>query len=80
MPLPDNFVAALYKDPGVSRYRGNPLIEALPPIMDLKALKSQLTGTVLFDPKDCFAEAHQRAHEIASLLDDFFQPLHAPAT
>ncbi|RAJ97083.1 AAA family ATPase [Aliidiomarina maris] len=75
MPLPDNFVAAVYKDPGVSRYRGNPLIEALPPIMDLKALKSQLTGTVTFDPKDCFTEPHQRAHEIASLLDDFFQPL-----
>lgn len=75
MPLPDNFVAAVYKDPGVSRYRGNPLIEALPPIMDLKALRSQLSGTVIFDPKDCFAAPHQRAHEIASLLDDFFQPL-----
>ena len=44
MPLPENFVDAVYIDPGLDRYRGNPLIEALPPIMDLQALKVKLTG------------------------------------
>ena len=30
MPLPENYVEAVYADPGLERYRGNPLIEALP--------------------------------------------------
>ena len=29
MTLPSNFVSAIYKDPGIERYRGNPFIEAL---------------------------------------------------
>ena len=75
MPLPDHYVEAVYKDPGLERYRGNPLIEALPPIMDLQALKTKLTGKVKFNPKDCFEKGHIRAHQICALLDDFFQPL-----
>ncbi|XLP07072.1 AAA family ATPase [Alteromonas marina] len=75
MPLPENYVEAVYADPGLERYRGNPLIEALPPIMDLQALKRKLTGKVEFNPKDCFGEGHLRAHQISALLDDFFQPL-----
>ncbi|MCA0952145.1 AAA family ATPase [Shewanella chilikensis] len=75
MPLPDNFVEAVYVDPGLERYRGNPLIEALPPIMDLQALKVKLTGKVEFNPKDCYVKGHIRAHQISALLDDFFQPL-----
>lgn len=75
MPLPENFVDAIYTDPGVARYRGNPLIEALPPIMDLQDLKVKLTGKVDFDPKDCFEKGHLRTHQISALLDDFFQPL-----
>ena len=75
MPLPDNFVDAIYIDPGLERYRGNPLIEALPPIMDLQALKVKLTGKVKFNPKDCYEKGHIRAHQISALLDDFFQPL-----
>ncbi len=75
MPLPENYVEAVYADPGLERYRGNPLIEALPPIMDLQALKVKLTGKVEFNPQDCFGEGHLRAHQISALLDDFFQPL-----
>jgi hypothetical protein len=75
MPLPENYVEAVYVDPGLERYRGNPLIEALPPIMDLQALKVKLSGKVEFNPQDCFAKGHLRAHQISALLDDFFQPL-----
>lgn len=75
MPLPENFIEAVYLDQGLERYRGNPLIEALPPIMDLQALKVNLVGTVNFNPKDCYAKGHIRGHQISSLLDDFFQPL-----
>lgn len=75
MPLPENFIDAIYRDPGLERYRGNPLIEALPPVMDLKAMKASLTGKVDFNPQDCFDKGHLRAHQISSLLDDFFQPL-----
>lgn len=75
MPLPDHYVVAVYTDPGLERYRGNPLIEALPPIMDLQALKAKLTGKVKFNPKDCYEKGHIRAHQICALLDDFFQPL-----
>ncbi|GAA4895874.1 AAA family ATPase [Ferrimonas pelagia] len=75
MPLPPNYVEAVYADPGTERYRGNPLIEALPPIMDLPALKKNLVGKVEYHPKDCFDPGHIRAHHISTLLDDFFQPL-----
>lgn len=75
MPLPENYVEAVYADPGLERYRGNPLIEALPPIMDLQALKVKLSGKVEFNHQDCFAQGHLRAHQISALLDDFFQPL-----
>ncbi|TKB47015.1 transcriptional antiterminator [Ferrimonas sediminicola] len=75
MPLPENFIDAIYRDPGLERYRGNPLIEALPPVMDLKAMKASLTGKVDFNHQDCFDKGHLRAHQISSLLDDFFQPL-----
>lgn len=75
MPLPDNYVSAIYKSSDFERYRGNPFIEALPPTMDLNTLRNNLTGKVYFKQEDRFAESHQRAHGIAALLDDFFQPL-----
>ena len=46
MALPEKYVEAMYIDPGVESYRGNPLIEALPPIMDLKTMKARLAGKV----------------------------------
>lgn len=75
MGLPNNMVKATYKDPGIKKYQGNPFIEALPPIMSVQQIKKGLMGEVEFDPKEIFVDGRKRAHIIASLLDDFFQPL-----
>ncbi|EPB6720907.1 AAA family ATPase [Vibrio fluvialis] len=75
MSLPENYVEAVYADPGLERYRGNPLIEALPPIMDLQQFKAKLAGKVAFNPGDCYEQGHIRAHQVSALLDEFFQPL-----
>jgi len=75
MMLPKHFVSAIYRDTGVRQYRGNPFIEALPSIMDVKQAASSLKGTVLFEDSDRIASRKTRMHMVASLLDDFFQPL-----
>jgi hypothetical protein len=75
MGLPSNMANAVYRDPGVEQYRGNPLIEALPPIMTTKQVKNGLRGSVKFDPRDIYAEGTPRIHIISQLLDDFFQPI-----
>lgn len=75
MSLPSNFVNAVYCDPGAERYKGNPLIEALPPIMSVQQIKKGLTGIVEFNPADVYADGRKRAHIISALLDDFFQPI-----
>jgi len=75
MTLPSNFVSAIYKDPGIERYRGNPFIEALTPIMSVQQIKKRLTGKIKYNPQDVFSNARERAHEVAALLDDFFQPI-----
>ncbi|MCG2731453.1 ATP-binding protein, partial [Pseudodesulfovibrio aespoeensis] len=77
MALPKNMVKAVYRPSSIPQYKGNPLIEALPPLMDTRQVRSGLTGNVQFDPKDIYAGARERAHIISSLLDDFFQPLSA---
>lgn len=75
MPLPKHFVPAIYKDPGVESYRGNPFIEALPKLYSVKDIRDVLKGNVVFNPSDIFSKDRERPHEIASLLDDFFQPI-----
>lgn len=75
MTLPSNFVSAIYKDPGIERYRANPFIEALTPIMSVQQIKKRLTGKVKYNPQDVFSNARERAHEVSALLDDFFQPI-----
>jgi len=70
-------VTAVYEPSSIPQYKDNPLIEALPPLMDNAKVISNLTGEVQFDPKAIFAEGRERAHVISSLLDDFFQPLTA---
>lgn len=75
MEMPKNMRKAIYLDPGVERYRGNPLIEALPPILSVSQIRDGLSGNIKFDPKDMFAEGSLRVHIIAQLLDDFFQPI-----
>lgn len=75
MNLPRNFRKAIYRDPGIPKYRGNPFIEALTPIMTTSQIRDGLTGKIDFDPKEAFWDANQRMHLISQLLDDFFQPL-----
>lgn len=75
MALPKNFVPAIYNDPGVESYKGNPFIEALPKIYSIKDIKGVLQGNVAFNSTDVFSKDRERPHEIASLLDDFFQPI-----
>jgi len=77
MPLPRNMVTAVYEPSCIPQYKGNPLIEALPPLMNNAKVIRNLTGKIQFDPKTIFAEGRERAHVISSLLDDFFQPLTA---
>jgi hypothetical protein len=75
MEMPKNMRKAIYLDPGIERYRGNPLIEALPPILSVSQIREGLSGNIKFDPKDIYAEGSRRVHIIAQLLDDFFQPI-----
>ncbi|MDP1664236.1 MAG: AAA family ATPase [Methylobacter sp.] len=75
MGLPTNMANAIYRDPGVEHYRGNPLIEALPPIMTTKQIKQALSGSIKFDLGDIYTDGTHRVHIISQLLDDFFQPL-----
>jgi hypothetical protein len=70
-------VTAVYEPSCIPQYKDNPLIEALPPLMNNAKVIRNLTGEVQFDPKAIFAEGRERAHIISSLLDDFFQPLTA---
>lgn len=75
MTLPRGMVQAKYNDSGINQYQGNPLIEALPPILDIPQLKSHFTGQIEFNPNDVNLEGQTRIHIIAQLLDRFFQPL-----
>ncbi len=75
MALPSNMINAIYRDPGAEQYQGNPLIEALPPIMTTKQVKQDLSGQVKLEPSDIYADGTRRVHIISQLLDNFFQPL-----
>jgi len=75
MGLPKGTITAVYRDSGVPNYQGNPLIEALPPIMSPKQIKHGLMGRIEFNSKDVFVDGSRRVHIIAQLFDDFFQPL-----
>lgn len=70
-------VTAVYEPSCIPQYKDNPLIEALPPLMNTEKVICNLLGEVQFDPKAVFAEGRERAHVISSLLDNFFQPLTA---
>ena len=75
MTLPENYVKAVYRDPGSRLYRGNPFIEALTPDMSVMQVKKGLRGKVNFKHQDIYEDGRSRAHYISALLDDFFQPL-----
>ena len=69
-------VQARYRNTGVTRFNGNPFIEALPPSLDAKkdigdSLRCHIEPTA----DEISASGSTRAYCIAGLLDDFFQPL-----
>lgn len=70
-----HFVTAVYRPTGVRQYDNNPFIEALPPILDVKQAGASLKGKIEFDMSDRLADSKARMHMVASLLDDYFQPL-----
>lgn len=75
MTLPKGVVRAVYRSTGIGRYRGNPLIEALPPILDLRRLREGLSEKIVFRQEDALLDGQTRVHVISQLLDGFFQPL-----
>src|SRR5690606_9865035 len=75
MTLPSGMVEARYRDTGLAQYAGNPFIEALPPILERKHLRTALGSTIQMRPSDVYLDQHSRIHVISQLLDRFFQPL-----
>lgn len=75
MDISGRMKKAIYLDSEIESYRGNPLIEALPPIMSIEQIKQGLTGSIKFESKDIYVDGSRRVHIISQLLDDFFQPL-----
>jgi hypothetical protein len=75
MTLPAGMVSAVYQETSVPNYHGNPLIEALPPILERKQLKDGLGGSIKLRPADSYLDGQTRIHIISQLLDGFFQPL-----
>jgi hypothetical protein len=75
MQRPKHYVLAEYRDTGVRQYNDNPFIEALPPIFSVKQTGLNLKGKIDYRPADRTVDAKARMHMVASLLDDYFQPL-----
>lgn len=72
-------VIAQYSKTGISSYDGNPLIEALPPIIDSYLGVKSLRSNIVFNDSDFAAERPIRAHNICRIMDEYFQPLGAHA-
>ena len=65
---------AEYKEQIIPDYRGNPLIEALPPIMDRIEVIDKLAVYPAYSESERMLEAHYRYHCIQRLFQ-YFQPL-----
>jgi hypothetical protein len=68
-------VEAKYIDPLLDDYRGNPLIEALPPIMNEGEAVRQLASKPNYQPSERNLPVHLRMHCVQRIGRDFFQPL-----
>jgi len=68
-------VEADYQDPLLDDYRGNPLIEALPPIWDEGTVTRKLASRPLFKSSERELPTHLRMHCVQRISRDFFQPL-----
>ncbi|MBW8371275.1 MAG: hypothetical protein K0M66_09915 [Thiobacillus sp.] len=71
------YVEARYTELRIPRYRGNPLIEALPPILDDEALAQELTQFPDFDTSQRDWPTHERLLLVAGLAN-FMVPIPAP--
>lgn len=66
---------ATYTEAMLPEYRGNPLIEALPPVIrDDMEITQSMSASPLFDPEERQLDAAVR-REMVSRLDDLFIPL-----
>jgi len=68
------FCAAKYQPQLVTSYKGNPLIEALPPILLADEASAALANYPLFDPDSRTLPSEIRFHEVMDILD-LFEPL-----
>lgn len=75
MTLPKGTVHAVYSSTDLDQYHGNPLIEALPPILKLQQVLEGLAERIDHRPEDVYLDPQRRIHRISQLLDGFFQPL-----
>lgn len=65
---------AVYSDPEVNTYVGNPFIEALPPILTEQAAIALMRYRPIYHESYCQLPAHQRIHYIMDILR-YVQPL-----
>ena len=68
-------VQAVYQDTSVPAYKGNPFIEALPPLLEAYTQTRHLRSSSDPSLQDLNAPRVVRSHSIARLSDEFFQPL-----
>lgn len=69
------FVEADYQDPQLEDYRGNPLLEALPPIWDDKTVVNKLVSKPIFQVSERDLPVHLRLHCVQRISRDYFRPL-----
>lgn len=69
------FPAAVYCDPLLPEYQGNPLIEALPPVFSEREALEHTLQLPKLNPEERQLPGHIRAHAICRLFNSFFQPL-----
>lgn len=66
-------VDAIYSEQLVPEYSGNPLIEALPPILSFEQAEELLHVYPSYNPKERLLDAHYRFHYVQRLFS-YFQP------
>jgi hypothetical protein len=76
LKIPNGTVAVLaeYKEQVIPEYRGNPFIEALPPILSAEEAAERLAFYPPYHPQERNLESHYRIHMVQRLFQ-IFQPL-----
>ncbi len=68
-------IEAEYQDPILEDYRGNPLIEALPPVWDEATVVQKLVSKPRFQPYERELPTHLKLHCVQRIGRDLFQPM-----